>query len=129
MTKRFSFGTVCGAVTRILTLSPQVPRVTNVLCVTRLTKSTRAILWHWFLNLLFEARQEVCIFNIFQYRFPFFFSKICNGLCSVMCCMHSGPIVHTFLPIEQIYGNWYHKILKMQTPCLVLKTSLRKGSN
>ena len=40
----------------------------------------------------------------------------------------SRLIVHVeSITMEQKYGNLYHKILKKQTPCLVLKARLRNG--
>ena len=63
-----------------------------------LTKTTRAILWYPFLNLVFENRQEASLFNILWYKFPYFCSKICNGLCSKMCCMHNRSTLMSATP-------------------------------
>ena len=54
-----------------------------------LTKTTWAVFWYPFLNLVFKTKVGVCFFDILWYQFPYICSKICNGLCSLMCCMQN----------------------------------------
>ena len=78
-----------------------------------------------FLKLVFKTRQEVCIFNILWYQFPYFCS-IGKNVCIIgPLCMQHITEQSPLQILEKKYGNRYCKILKMQTSCLASKRGLR----